>query len=84
MQDITLKELENCSLNPSKCQVILKKSITLVCTEERFFVCISPWNFPLAIFTGQILAALVTGNTVIAKPAEVYSNNSIRGCKITA
>ena len=34
------------------------------------FVCISPWNFPLAIFTGQIIAALVTGNCVIAKPAE--------------
>ena len=34
------------------------------------FVCISPWNFPLAIFTGQIAAALATGNTVIAKPAE--------------
>ncbi|RUY33220.1 aldehyde dehydrogenase family protein, partial [Mesorhizobium sp. M7A.F.Ca.CA.002.07.1.1] len=33
-------------------------------------VCISPWNFPLAIFTGQIAAALVTGNSVIAKPAE--------------
>lgn len=32
--------------------------------------CISPWNFPLAIFTGQILAGLVTGNAVIAKPAE--------------
>ena len=34
------------------------------------FACISPWNFPLAIFIGQITAALVTGNTVIAKPAE--------------
>jgi RHH-type proline utilization regulon transcriptional repressor/proline dehydrogenase/delta 1-pyrroline-5-carboxylate dehydrogenase len=34
------------------------------------FVCISPWNFPLAIFTGQVVAALVAGNTVIAKPAE--------------
>ena len=34
------------------------------------FVCISPWNFPLAIFTGQISAALVTGNPVVAKPAE--------------
>jgi RHH-type proline utilization regulon transcriptional repressor/proline dehydrogenase/delta 1-pyrroline-5-carboxylate dehydrogenase len=33
-------------------------------------VCISPWNFPLAIFTGQIAAALVAGNSVIAKPAE--------------
>lgn len=34
------------------------------------FVCISPWNFPLAIFLGQISAALVAGNAVIAKPAE--------------
>ena len=34
------------------------------------FVCISPWNFPLAIFSGQILAALMAGNCVIAKPAE--------------
>lgn len=33
-------------------------------------VCISPWNFPLAIFTGQIAAALVAGNSVLAKPAE--------------
>ncbi|MEK0082957.1 bifunctional proline dehydrogenase/L-glutamate gamma-semialdehyde dehydrogenase PutA [Benzoatithermus flavus] len=34
------------------------------------FVAISPWNFPIAIFTGQIAAALAAGNTVIAKPAE--------------
>jgi RHH-type proline utilization regulon transcriptional repressor/proline dehydrogenase/delta 1-pyrroline-5-carboxylate dehydrogenase len=34
------------------------------------FVCISPWNFPLAIFTGQVAAALATGNAVLAKPAE--------------
>lgn len=34
------------------------------------FLCISPWNFPLAIYMGQIIAALVTGNTVIAKPAD--------------
>ena len=33
------------------------------------FLCISPWNFPLAIFTGQIAAALTAGNSVIAKPA---------------
>jgi len=33
------------------------------------YVCISPWNFPIAIFVGQIAAALVAGNTVIAKPA---------------
>ncbi|MDE2457185.1 MAG: L-glutamate gamma-semialdehyde dehydrogenase, partial [Burkholderiales bacterium] len=34
------------------------------------FACISPWNFPLAIFAGQVVAALVAGNTVAAKPAE--------------
>src|SRR5262249_7256172 len=34
------------------------------------FVCISPWNFPLAIFTGQVTAALAAGNAVVAKPAE--------------
>ena len=34
------------------------------------FACISPWNFPLAIFTGQVAAALGAGNAVVAKPAE--------------
>ncbi len=34
------------------------------------FACISPWNFPLSIFTGQVTAALAAGNAVIAKPAE--------------
>ena len=34
------------------------------------FVCISPWNFPLSIFVGQVAAALAAGNTVVAKPAE--------------
>jgi RHH-type proline utilization regulon transcriptional repressor/proline dehydrogenase/delta 1-pyrroline-5-carboxylate dehydrogenase len=33
------------------------------------WICIAPWNFPLAIFLGQVTAALVTGNTVVAKPA---------------
>ncbi|KIO38094.1 bifunctional proline dehydrogenase/L-glutamate gamma-semialdehyde dehydrogenase PutA [Shewanella sp. cp20] len=37
------------------------------------FVCISPWNFPLAIFLGQVTAALAAGNTVVAKPAEQTS-----------
>ena len=36
-------------------------------------LCISPWNFPLAIFLGQVTAAMVTGNTVLAKPAEQTS-----------
>ncbi len=43
---------------------------TLVLEGRGVFACISPWNFPLAIFTGQIVAALVAGNAVIAKPAE--------------
>jgi RHH-type proline utilization regulon transcriptional repressor/proline dehydrogenase/delta 1-pyrroline-5-carboxylate dehydrogenase len=38
-------------------------------TGRGVFVCISPWNFPLAIFTGQVVAALMAGNAVIAKPA---------------
>ncbi|WP_211829077.1 bifunctional proline dehydrogenase/L-glutamate gamma-semialdehyde dehydrogenase PutA [Kistimonas asteriae] len=42
----------------------------LYLTGRGVFACISPWNFPLAIFLGQITAALVAGNTVIAKPAE--------------
>lgn len=43
---------------------------TLSLHPRGTILCISPWNFPLAIFTGQIVAALVTGNCVIAKPAE--------------
>jgi RHH-type proline utilization regulon transcriptional repressor/proline dehydrogenase/delta 1-pyrroline-5-carboxylate dehydrogenase len=39
-------------------------------TGRGAWACISPWNFPLAIFTGQVAAALVTGNAVLAKPAE--------------
>ncbi|WP_416138550.1 bifunctional proline dehydrogenase/L-glutamate gamma-semialdehyde dehydrogenase PutA [Halomonas sp. HK25] len=39
-------------------------------SARGIFVCISPWNFPLAIFTGQIAAALAAGNAVLAKPAE--------------
>ena len=42
---------------------------TLYLTGRGTFACISPWNFPLAIFIGQITAALAAGNTVIAKPA---------------
>ncbi len=42
------------------------------------FACISPWNFPLAIFLGQVSAALVCGNTVVAKPAEQTSLIAVR------
>lgn len=43
---------------------------TLTYEARGTFVCISPWNFPLAIFLGQVVAALMAGNTVVAKPAE--------------
>lgn len=42
----------------------------LTTPARGLFACISPWNFPLAIFTGQIAAALAAGNGVLAKPAE--------------
>jgi RHH-type proline utilization regulon transcriptional repressor/proline dehydrogenase/delta 1-pyrroline-5-carboxylate dehydrogenase len=46
------------------------------------FACISPWNFPLAIFTGQVAAALAAGNTVIAKPAEQTPLIAIRALQL--
>lgn len=46
------------------------------------FVCISPWNFPLAIFLGQVAAALVAGNTVVAKPAEQTSLIAVRSMEL--
>ena len=46
------------------------------------FACISPWNFPLAIFTGQIAAALAAGNTVVAKPAEQTPVTAFRAVKL--
>ncbi|MGB5622813.1 MAG: bifunctional proline dehydrogenase/L-glutamate gamma-semialdehyde dehydrogenase PutA, partial [Gammaproteobacteria bacterium] len=46
------------------------------------FFCVSPWNFPLAIFTGQVAAALAAGNTVIAKPAEQTSLVAFRAVQL--
>ncbi len=46
------------------------------------FACISPWNFPLAIFTGQIAAALAAGNGVLAKPAETTSLTACRAVEL--
>ncbi len=46
------------------------------------FLCISPWNFPLAIFTGQIAAALICGNSVIAKPSESTSIIAFRAIQL--
>ncbi len=46
------------------------------------FACISPWNFPLAIFTGQVAAALAAGNAVLAKPAETTPLVAALGCRL--
>jgi RHH-type proline utilization regulon transcriptional repressor/proline dehydrogenase/delta 1-pyrroline-5-carboxylate dehydrogenase len=46
------------------------------------FACISPWNFPLAIFTGQIAAALAAGNAVLAKPAEQTPQIAHLACQL--
>jgi RHH-type proline utilization regulon transcriptional repressor/proline dehydrogenase/delta 1-pyrroline-5-carboxylate dehydrogenase len=46
------------------------------------FACLSPWNFPLAIFTGQVAAALAAGNSVLAKPAEQTPHIALRAMQI--
>ena len=51
-------------------------------TPRGVILCISPWNFPLAIFLGQVVAALATGNSVIAKPAEQTSLIAIRAVEL--
>ncbi|MFT6268516.1 MAG: RHH-type proline utilization regulon transcriptional repressor/proline dehydrogenase [Alphaproteobacteria bacterium] len=51
-------------------------------TPRGVILCISPWNFPLAIFLGQVVAALATGNTVVAKPAEQTSLIAIRALEL--
>lgn len=61
------KAIQLCA--PMECPGVTGEKNTLIRQGLGTFVCVSPWNFPLAIFIGQISAALVTGNTVIAKPA---------------
>ena len=58
------------SLSPQTLQGITGEDNTLSYRGRGVMVAISPWNFPAAIFTGQISAALMAGNAVIAKPAE--------------
>ena len=55
---------------------------TLALRGRGVFACISPWNFPLAIFTGQIAAALAAGNAVVAKPAEQTSLIAFRAVQV--
>ena len=58
------------TMNPVRLPGPTGESNELRLRGRGVWVCISPWNFPLAIFTGQVAAALVTGNAVAAKPAE--------------
>jgi len=73
-----IEAIDFCRYYASQAKLILRDRVLPGPTGERnilsmhargVFVCISPWNFPLAIFVGQVVAALVAGNTVIAKPA---------------
>ncbi len=56
---------------PSNLPSLTGEQNTLELRGRGVFLCISPWNFPLAIFSGQVCAALMAGNTVLAKPAEL-------------
>lgn len=62
-------------LNPSWSQKIKRTGLGVI-------ACISPWNFPLAIFIGQIVAALASGNTVVAKPAEQTCLIAVRAVEL--
>ena len=55
---------------PSSFYGVTGETNELRLTARGVWICISPWNFPLAIFMGQVAAALATGNAVVAKPAE--------------
>lgn len=63
-------EAERLMSEPQRFQGYTGEINELTLHARGVVLCISPWNFPLAIFIGQVVAALVTGNTVIAKPAE--------------
>ena len=58
------------------------ESNQLVRRARGVFVCISPWNFPLAIFLGQVAAALAAGNAVVAKPAEQTPLTAFRAFRL--
>ena len=56
--------------NPERLEGPTGETNELTLQGRGVFACISPWNFPLAIFAGQVTAALAAGNSVVAKPAE--------------
>ncbi|MGQ0711505.1 MAG: L-glutamate gamma-semialdehyde dehydrogenase [Rhodoferax sp.] len=71
---------------PGQCDGVTRgvtgESNELRLTARGPWVCISPWNFPLAIFLGQVAAALATGNTVLAKPAEQTPGVALEAVKL--
>jgi RHH-type transcriptional regulator, proline utilization regulon repressor / proline dehydrogenase / delta 1-pyrroline-5-carboxylate dehydrogenase len=69
MQPMAMPQVHGASA-PAYSFGVTGETNTLRLTARGVWVCISPWNFPLAIFAGQVAAALATGNTVLAKPAE--------------
>ncbi len=67
------------------CRYYAARAEELFATEQHsrgVVLCISPWNFPLAIFIGQVCAAVVAGNTVVAKSAEQTSLVAIRALEL--
>ena len=64
------RRAEICSATARPCRARPARAMCCVLRGRGVFVAISPWNFPLAIFLGQVTAALMAGNTVVAKPAE--------------
>lgn len=69
-------------VTPNNLPAITGELNRMLLAARGVFLCISPWNFPLAIFTGQIAAALVTGNGVIAKPAHQCGLIAYRACQL--
>ncbi len=66
-------EMARTTLMPKELVGYTGETNTLRMQGRGVMLCISPWNFPIAIFVGQVVAALVAGNCVIAKPAESTS-----------
>ncbi len=88
--DEVREAVDFCRYYAKQPQIFAKQSVlgfdghakTMTREGRGVFVCISPWNFPLAIFLGQVSAALVAGNTVVAKPAEQTSLIAVKAVQL--
>jgi RHH-type proline utilization regulon transcriptional repressor/proline dehydrogenase/delta 1-pyrroline-5-carboxylate dehydrogenase len=70
MQPMAMPQAHGAAFSSTLAFGMTGETNTLSLTGRGVWVCVSPWNFPLAIFIGQVAATLATGNTVLAKPAE--------------